>query len=222
MLLKHGSCLATHPQTHHFAELTATHPHLLSSHRFGGIITSIHSHEPTLPQIRHLFRAPSRLLVLLLFRLRRPLEQDLIHNAHLLRLMRHQIPIPLHHVIDSLCVVLLKAKRLVEVPAHNIIDLGSDPLDLGGINDDVGGLALCAAQGLVHHDGAVRQGVALAGLAAQQQDGGHGGGGADADGRHGRLDVGHGVVDGQPGADLAARGVDVHGDGLLGGVGLEP
>lgn len=136
--------------------------------------------------------------------------------------MRHQIPIPLHHVIHSLSIVLIKPKRLVEVPAHNIIDLGANPLDLRGIYDDVGGLPLGTAQWLVHHDGAVRQGIALPRLAAQQQDGGHGGGGADADGRHGRLDVGHGVVDGQPGADLAAGRVDVHGDGLLGGVGLEP
>lgn len=136
--------------------------------------------------------------------------------------MRHQVPIPLHHVVHRLSVVLIEPKRLIQVPPHNIVDLCADPLDLGRVDDDVGGLALGAAQGLVHHDGAVRQGVALAGLAAQQQDGGHGGGGPHADGRHGRLDVGHCVVDGQPGADLAAGGVDVHGDGLLGGVGLEP
>lgn len=136
--------------------------------------------------------------------------------------MRHQVPIPLHHVIHRLGVILVKPKRLVQVPPHDVVDLGAYPLDLGGVDDDVGGLALGATQGLVHHDGAVRQGVALAGLAAQQQDGGHGGCGADAYGRHGGLDVGHGVVYGQPGADLAAGRVDVHGDRFLGGVGLEP
>lgn len=167
-------------------------------------------------------RTLCRSLIVLLLRLSRTLEQYLIHDAHLLGLMCHQVPVPLHHVIHRLGIIFVKPKRLVQVPPHDVVDLGAYPLDLGSVDDDVGGLALGAAQGLVYHDGAVREGVALAGLAAQQQDGGHGGGGADADGRHGRLDVGHGVVDGQPGADLAAGGVDVHGDRFLGGVGFEP
>jgi hypothetical protein len=43
----------------------------------------------------------------------------------------------------------------------------------------------------------------------------------DAGRLHGGLDELHRVVDGQPGVDLAARGVDVHGDVLVGVVGLE-
>ena len=62
---------------------------------------------------------------------------------------------------------------------------------------------------------------ALAFLAGGEQERGHGGGLADAQGRHRRTDEMHGVVDRHPRGDHAARGVDVHRNLLLRSLGLE-
>ena len=67
----------------------------------------------------------------------------------------------------------------------------------------------------------MRQAKAFFGLPAAEEQRAHGGGLADADGRHGRGDVGHGVVDGQAGGDAAAGRVDVERDGLFRVLGFE-
>src|SRR5207245_442252 len=61
----------------------------------------------------------------------------------------------------------------------------------------------------------VRQRVALAVRSARQQHRGHRVRHTDADRRHGRTDVLHGVVDREPGCHLSARAVDVERDLLL-------
>jgi hypothetical protein len=65
------------------------------------------------------------------------------------------------------------------------------------------------------------QRIALARCAGRQQQGAHARGLADADRAHVRLDVLHGVVDGHPCGDDAARRVDVQADVLLGILRLE-
>ena len=65
------------------------------------------------------------------------------------------------------------------------------------------------------------QGVALARGAGTEQELPHAGGQPDADGRDVRLDVLHGVVDGQAVGDRATGRVDVEGDVLVGVLGLE-
>lgn len=71
------------------------------------------------------------------------------------------------------------------------------------------------------HDAAVRQHEALARRAAAQQQRAHRRRLAKTDGRHGRPDVLHRVVDRKPGRHAAARRVDVQRDRLLRVVGFE-
>ena len=73
----------------------------------------------------------------------------------------------------------------------------------------VGGLTLCAAQGLMDHDLAVRQRQTLALLARHHQERAHAGGHADAHGAHVGLDIVHGVKDRHACGHAAARAVDV-------------
>ena len=93
--------------------------------------------------------------------------------------------------------------------------------NLLGMIHDVGRLPLEAAGRLVQHDAGIGQREALALLAGGEQERGHGGGLADAQGRHRRTDEVHGVVDRHPRGDHAARGVDVHRDLLLRSLGLQ-
>ena len=67
----------------------------------------------------------------------------------------------------------------------------------------------------------MREALAFPRGAAAEEEGAHGGGLPEADGLDFRLDVLHGVVDGEAGGDRAAGGVDVEADGLLGVVGFE-
>ncbi|TLD11320.1 hypothetical protein PgNI_05824 [Pyricularia grisea] len=151
-----------------------------------------------------------------------PTREYLVHDAQLHGLFRGEILVPLHHLVH-----LLDAKPLlpgggVEVTAHNVVDLAPYPRDLLGIDDDIRGLALRRAEGLMHHDLAVRQGVPLTCGAAKEQDGAHRCGHTDAYRMHRRGYVVHGVVDCQARRDLAAGAVDVQRDGLVRTVLLEP
>jgi hypothetical protein len=93
--------------------------------------------------------------------------------------------------------------------------------DLFGLDQNVGGLAFEPAQGLVDDDLGIGQGEAFALGSAGKQDGGHGCRLADADGHYVILDEAHGVVDGQPGTDDAAGGIDVDGHVLFRVLGLQ-
>ena len=85
--------------------------------------------------------------------------------------------------------------------------------DFFGLDFNVGGLALEAADvGLVHMHGGVGQAVPLALFAVGEQDGGHAGGGAYADGGDLGVDQPHSVQDGQARGDVAAGAVDVEAD----------
>jgi len=86
---------------------------------------------------------------------------------------------------------------------------------------DVGGLALEAPRGLVHHDPRAGQRVALPLGARAQQELAHRRRETHADGAHVGLDEAHGVVDGQSGGHRATRRVDVQPDVPLGVLALE-
>src|SRR3712207_620347 len=107
------------------------------------------------------------------------------------------------------------------VPRQDLLHLAAHPLDLGGVDLQVGDLATGLTGGLVDQHAGVRQREALAGGAGGQQDGGGGGGLAHADG----LDVGpdehHRVVDGHQRRERAAGRVDVDRDVAVGVVGLQ-
>ena len=106
-----------------------------------------------------------------------------------------------------LCVRLSAANRLLQPcrPPTRLPSLVTPPrpspahLDL-----NVRCLALGATQGLMDHDAAVGQAVALALVAGRQQEGAHGGGQAHAHGGHVGADVAHGVKHSH--ACVASRG----------------
>ena len=104
---------------------------------------------------------------------------------------------------------------------EHVVEVRLDAEDLLGLDADVGGLSLGAAEGLVDHDAGVRKGEALALGAGGEEDGGHAGGLADAVGRDVAGDELHRVVDGEAGGDDAPGRVDVDGDVLLGVLRLE-
>lgn len=87
--------------------------------------------------------------------------------------------------------------------------LRAEFLNLLGLNQDVGGLALDAAKRLVNHHAGMRQSGALALLPRDQQDGTHRGGHAGADGSNVWLNQLHGVIDGKAAGDLPAGGIQV-------------
>ena len=80
----------------------------------------------------------------------------------------------------------------------------------------VGGLSVGTAHGLVDHDAGVGECRAAPFLAGAEEDRGHGGGEAGADGGHLGLDELHGVVDAEAGVDGAAGGVEVDGNLAVG------
>ncbi|KAB8532583.1 hypothetical protein FH972_025528 [Carpinus fangiana] len=143
-------------------------------------------------------------------------SNNLVHNAHIQRLLRAHEVIPLHQPLD-----ILHAVRLGQMPHVNPIQLLAHTQNLLGVDRNITRLPEVPAARLVDHDAAMRQGEALARGAAGQQQRAHGRSLADADGADGGGDVGHGVVDGEAGGDAAAGRVDVQRDGLVGGVGLE-
>ena len=84
-----------------------------------------------------------------------------------------------------------------------------DVEDLFGLDRDIRGLSLRAAQRLVDHDSGIGQGITFAGRPRCQEDRPHTGGLANAHRGDIRADVLHGVVDGQSGRHQAPRRVDV-------------
>lgn len=142
--------------------------------------------------------------------------QNLVHDTPLLRLLSTHEEIPLHHPFNLLQAVILR-----QMPLINHVQLLPDPQDFLRVDGDVARLARVPARDLVDHDAAVRQHEALARRAAAQQQRAHRRRLAQADGRHGRPDVLHRVVDREPGRHAAARRVDVQRDRLLRVVGFE-
>ena len=70
-------------------------------------------------------------------------------------------------------------------------------------------LALYAAQRLMDHHIGVQERETLARRTGSEKDGCHAGAGADADGRHIRTDVLHGVINSKARGDDASRAVDI-------------
>src|SRR5215216_2253269 len=162
-----------------------------------------------MPNSRRLPRRASGLLPRL-----RPLEQHLVDNAELLRGFGGHEVVALERELDR-----------GEIPAGMLhIDLVEAPLerlDLAGVDQDVGGLTLEAARGLVDHDAGVREREAVPLLAGGEQERPHRGRLPDAKRRHRAADELHGVVDRQPRGHDPARRVDVERNLLLRVLGLE-
>ena len=114
------------------------------------------------------------------------------------------------------------AARSWPVVLHiDLVEASLQGLDLAGVDQDVGRLALEAAGRLVDHDAGVGQGEAVPLLAGAEQERAHRGRLPDAQRRHRAADELHGVVDRQPRGHDPARRVDVEGDLLLRVLGLE-
>jgi len=92
------------------------------------------------------------------------------------------------------------------------VELLLHPDELLAVDEDIRGGPLHAGEGLVDHDPAVRESVALALGTGGQQQGAHAGALAHAIGGHVAGDVLHGVVDGHTGGDAAAGAVQVQVD----------
>lgn len=86
---------------------------------------------------------------------------------------------------------------------------------------NVRSLSKVAPTWLVDHDRAVRQAKPLAFGSAAEQQRAHRCGLPNANCRDGRSDIGHGIVDGEPGGHGTAWGIDVEGYGFVWGIGLE-
>ena len=104
--------------------------------------------------------------------------------------------------------------RLAGVVGQDLVEHFAGLEDLVGLDFDVRDLPADLAVGLVDHHLGVRQGEALALGAAGQEHRPAAGGQADAIGGHGATENLHRVVDGQRGADAAARRIDVEVDVL--------
>src|SRR5690348_17242841 len=107
------------------------------------------------------------------------------------------------------------------MPGQDLLDLGPHPDELVGLEDQVGDRPLAARGRLVQDHPRVRQQRAPPGRARRQQHRADADGLAHAGGRDRRLDVLHGVVDGQHGRQVAALAVDVQVDLRLGALRLE-
>src|SRR5690606_11398445 len=117
---------------------------------------------------------------------RGPTFQHLVDQAVLHRLFAA-------HEIVTIGVTGDDVDGLVAVVGQDLVQALADGEDLPGVDLDVRGLALEAAQRLVDHHARMRQAVALARGAAGQQQGTHAAGLAYAVGGHVRLDELHGV-----------------------------
>ena len=121
----------------------------------------------------------------------------------------------------AVAVGLDRLHRLAGVLGYAFLELLLRVGHLLGLDCDHGGVALDPAEGLVHHDPGVGQGVALAGGTGAQQELCHRGAEAHADGAHLGSDELHGVVDRHAGCDRPAGRVDVEPYRLLGVLRLE-
>src|SRR5215468_578913 len=139
---------------------------------------------------------------------------DLVHDLVFPGLLRRHEEVAVRVALDLL-------HALPGVVDQDAVELLPHPEDLLGLDVDVRGLALHAAEGLMDHDACVGQGEALPLGAGAQQQRAHGGGLAHADGGDGRLHVLHGVIDGHARRHRPAGRVDVERDVLVRVLGLE-
>ena len=133
---------------------------------------------------------------------------------------------PLDGFVGCQVAVAVQAALDVLIAAAAMLGVQPDDAVLGalhflGVDHDVRGLALEAAQRLVHVHAGVGQRGPFARLAGHQQQRAHGARRAHAQRVHGRLDELHGVVHGQAAGDHAAGRIDVQVDGLAGMLGLQ-
>src|SRR3954449_7200514 len=112
-------------------------------------------------------------------------------------------------------------RGLAGVLRQDPLHLRAHPLDLRGVDLQVGDLAAGLTGGLVDQHPGVRQRQALARRPGRQQDSGRGGGLAHADGLDVGTDEHHRVVDRRQRGERAAGAVDVHRDVAVGVVGLQ-
>ena len=132
---------------------------------------------------------------------------DLIDESVLDTLVgRHEI-VPIEILHD----LLLRVAGEHGVHLANIIP---DAHDLSGLDLDILGLSLCTTHGLMDHDTRVGKSQTLTTRSSRQNKGGHTSGQTEVDGDDLRLDVLHGIVDGESGNDTSSRTVDVQVDGL--------
>ncbi len=101
------------------------------------------------------------------------------------------------------------------MPGEQAVEFIADAQNLLGMNIDVAGLALEAAQRLVNHDSRMRQCEPFFLLAGRQQYRAHAGCLADAGSADIGMDELHGVVNRHAGGDGTARAVDIQRDVLF-------
>ena len=116
--------------------------------------------------------------------------QHLVNHTKFDRLIRCEVT----RTVD----VLLEGGMVTAGGAAEDVDhLRFDGAELATLDFDVGRLALVLVDGLLEHDGGGGQGGTHARLATGEEEGSFAKGGADAKSVDGRLDVSHGVVDGE-------------------------
>ena len=113
------------------------------------------------------------------------------------------------HEAVAIGILLQPLEGLPRVLLIDLVELLFHADEFFRVDQDFGGGSFHARQGLMDHDAAVRQGVALALGAGGEQQRAHAGALADAVGRDVAGDPLHGVVNRQPGGHAAAGAVDV-------------
>src|SRR5690606_8496419 len=106
-------------------------------------------------------------------------------------------------------------QALTSVMSQQFVQTLTNEEDFLGMDLDVRGLPLEAAQRLVNHHARIRQAEALALGAASQQERAHAAGLTNAGGGHIGLDELHGVVERHAGSHRATRRVDLQMDVLV-------
>src|ERR1700686_375853 len=134
---------------------------------------------------------------------------DLVDEAVVLRLLGAHEEVAIGVVVDDL-------DGLATVMREAFVEATVNAEDLLRVDLNVGRLAAESTRRLMDEHSGVRKTETHARRAAGEQDGRHRGGDAHADGADARLDVLHGVVDGEPGIHRTPRRVDVQPDVLLG------
>lgn len=144
--------------------------------------------------------------------------KNLIHNSHIQSFLSSHEIIPLHQLLNFIQRQLFLARQM---PLINLIQLRPHPQNLLGVNRNVARLPKVTPRGLMDHDRRVRQAVPLPSLSTAQQQRAHTGCLSNTYRGHGRLDISHGIVDGQARSDGPAWRVDVEMNRLFGVVGFE-
>ena len=131
------------------------------------------------------------------------LEDDFVDHAVFLGLFGIHDEIPFDVFFDAF-------HRLATVLREKFVDHGAHAKNFLGMQVDIGGLAAETGEPwLVNKDAGIGQRKTLLGCATGEQDSGDGGSLSDASGDHVWFHELHGVVNGEPGCDGAARRIDI-------------